>query len=100
MGYYTRFELTVISGSDGITDYKKEIETIVDYDYLFSDEVKWYDHEKDMKKYSESHPKVLFLLEGEGEEPGDIWKAYFQNGKMFKTKAELRFESFSIDKLS
>lgn len=100
MGYYTRYELTVISGNDGITDYEKEIKDTTVYDCLFGESIKWYDHEIDMKKYSLGRPNVLFLLEGKGEENGDIWKAYFQNGKMFKTKAKLTFEDFSISKLS
>jgi len=53
-----------------------------------------------MRKYSKLHPKLTFIIDGEGEESGDIWKAYFQNGKMFKTKAIMTFEEFSVEKLS
>jgi hypothetical protein len=99
MGYYTRHELSIVSGDDNITDYEQEISESTDYSYLFEDRIKWYECESDMKKYSKKHPNTVFCIDGEGEESGDIWKAYFQNGKMFKTKAVLMFEEFSVDKL-
>jgi hypothetical protein len=99
MGYYTRHELTIVSGGNFETDYEQEITDSTNYSSLFNDSIKWYDCEDDMKKYSKKHPNVIFLIDGEGEENGDIWKAYFQNGKMFKAKAILTFEDFSIDKL-
>lgn len=54
------------------------------------DACKWYDHEDDMRKMSSSIQHVLFCLHGEGEESGDIWDAYFLNGKAQKHKAEIR----------
>jgi len=99
MGYYTKHELSIVSGNDFETDYEQEIRDFIDYQGLFDESTKWYDCEKDMKKYSKTHPKTIFCISAEGEESGDIWKAYFQDGKMFKTKAELVFEEFSTDKL-
>lgn len=99
MGYYTRHELTIVSGDDYVTDYEQEITDTTDYSSLFDDSIKWYDCEKDMKAYSKKHPSVLFLIDGEGEESGDIWKAYFKNGKMFKPKATLVFEDYNENKL-
>mgnify|MGYP000905669934 CR=1 FL=1 len=100
MGYYTRHKLEIVSGDDFVTDYEQEITDIKDYSSLFDDEIKWCDCEEDMKAYSKNHPNVVFCINGEGEESRDIWKAYFQNGKMFKTKAKLMFEEFSTEKLS
>ena len=99
MGYYTRHELEIVSGDDYNTDYEQEISELADYSSCFDDEIKWYDCEKDMKIYSKNHPNVVFGIKGEGEESGDIWKAYFQNGKMFKTKAVLVFGEFNESKL-
>lgn len=99
MGYYTRHELSIVSGNDYKTDYEKEITESTQYSSLFDDSIKWYDCEKDMKKYSKKHPNVVFCIDGEGEESGDIWKAYFQNGKMFTAKAVITFEEFSPEKL-
>lgn len=41
---------------------------------------KWYEHEEDMAKFSAAHPGVLFTLDGEGEEAGDVWRKYFRDG--------------------
>lgn len=99
MGYYTRHELTIIDGEDYKIDYEKEIAENTDYSILFDGGIKWYDCEKDMKKFSKKYPNTTFLVDGEGEENGDIWKAYFKNGKMFKTKAIITFEEFDESKL-
>jgi len=42
--------------------------------FTFDEEIKWYDHRKDMLKLSLEFPDVLFTLSGAGEEPGDLWK--------------------------
>jgi len=99
MGYYTRHQLTIVSGDDNKTDYEQEISNSTNYDNCFSSEIKWYDHEKDMKGFSLLHPGVLFLLDGEGEESGDVWKQYFKDGKQFYTKAKMVFEEFEESKL-
>lgn len=99
MGYYTRHELTIISGNDNFTDYEKEICETADNEYLFEEESKWYDCESDMKEYSKKHPNVVFCIDGVGEEFPDIWKAYYKNGKVFITSAQIVFEEFSEDKL-
>lgn len=53
---------------------------------------KWYDHEADMKVMSDAFPNVLFKLHGEGENAGDIWNAYFLNGKSQKHKAKIMID--------
>ena len=97
MGYYTRFELE-FSPKDNVI----ETEVIEDqYKTLyggecdpFDDACKWYEHEQDMRAFSKKHPKKLFILKGEGEEAGDIWVKYFQDGKMQTCKAEIVFPEF------
>ena len=93
MGYYTRFELEVVSGGDYETDYEEVVSEQADYN-PFSDETKWYSFEKDMKKVSKQHPKVVFKLSGEGEEAGDLWRAYFKDGKMQMCKARIEYNNF------
>lgn len=99
MGYYTTYNLEVVSGNDGVTDYEKEITELSGYQYLFGDHVKWYNHEDDMRHYSAKHSNTLFMLRGEGEEPGDLWCAYFLNGKMQMTLAKITYEDFDETKL-
>ena len=93
MGYYTIFELEVISGGDNETDYEQEVEEQADY-YPFNDSTKWYDFEKDMRQVSKKHPSVLLKISGEGEENGDLWEAYFLNGKMQMCKAKIEYDNF------
>lgn len=61
--------------------------------------IKWYEHEKDILAISRRFPKILFILEGEGEDSGDIWKKYFKNGKIQVCKAKITFDEFDESKL-
>jgi len=100
MGYYTRHKLEIVEGNDYVTDYEKEISELADYGNCFEDEIKWYDHQKNMVEYSKRHPKVVFKLSGEGEESGDIWTEYYQDGKMQREKAEIKVAGFDKSKLT
>ena len=60
---------------------------------------KWYDHEEDMKAISARFPTAVFVLDGFGEEHGDIWRKYFCNGKMQYSKGEIHFENYNPTKL-
>tara|TARA_R110000822_G_scaffold2258_2_gene10852 strand:- start:1339 stop:1638 length:300 start_codon:yes stop_codon:yes gene_type:complete len=98
MGYYTIFELQVISGSDYETDYEEVVSEQADHN-PFVGESKWYGFEKDMLEVSKKHPNALFQLSGEGEENGDLWKAYFKEGKMQMCKARIEYDSFNKEKM-
>jgi hypothetical protein len=100
MGYYTLHQLEIVKGNDGVTDYKKEISELSKYNDCFSDEIKWYEHETDMREYSLKHPNTLFKLSGEGEESGDIWAEYYLNGNMQRVIAVIVFDDFDESKLS
>jgi len=56
------------------------------------DRMKWYDWSKDMASLSLKYPNLLFSLEGEGEDSGDIWKAWARNGKVVEARAKIIFE--------
>lgn len=99
MGYYTKFDLTTIPDDYNAEIYEKEVRSYTDYSDLFGDAIKWYTHQEDMKKLSKKFPEIVFCLSGEGEESGDIWKEYYQNGKIFKTVAKIVFEDFDPEKL-
>ena len=110
MGYYTRYELTVSSnadtdayeGQDVIETFREECEEAMralDVGGVSLDDTKWYSHEKDLRKFSLNFPDVVFTLEGEGEESGDIWKKYFQDGLMQKCEAIISFDKFNKLKL-
>lgn len=67
--------------------------------YPFGDSCKWYRHDEDMKRISRKYPDTIFILEGKGEESGDIWKKYYLNGKCQKSEAVITFEEFDESKL-
>lgn len=121
MGYMTRYDLEVegssykeaVTGEDAdgntitvfvtknvsLTELTQELCRDVGSDYLFSDECKWYDHDDDMKKFSKKYPEFLFILSGEGEESGDIWRKYYKNGKVQVAEAVITYEPFDEGKL-
>ncbi len=99
MKYHTRHKLEIVKGNDGHTNYKDEISVIADYNHLFNDSCKWYDHEADMREYSKKHPNTLFKLIGDGEEKGDMWHEYYLNGKMQRINAKIVFDEFDKSKL-
>lgn len=114
MGYLTRFEL---STRENLTfeqecEIAKDLEALIfdenklkfdeeDYfspiDIIFCEELKWYDHQMDMKIISIKYPNILFILEGYGEERGDMWREYHLNGKVQFEKA--KFDDFDEGKL-
>ena len=110
MGYYTIFQLEVfglgyrMSADEEEHTIKKARKMSEDLAYVVGDDggsgdsSKWYDWDKNMKKISGSFPNVVFHLQGEGEEGGDLWHAYFCNGQIQKCKAVITFEEFDENK--
>lgn len=89
MGYSTSYELTAfgVERDEATT----ELEDIVGNDPL-SDSCKWYEHDEDMLKLAKRFPDAVFMLSGEGEEAGDVWRAYYKHGEPVAVcQAELRF---------
>lgn len=61
-----------------------------------ADDCKWYEHDEHMAALSQEFPDFLFLLEGRGEEQGDVWKTYYRNRKIAHYKAELVFPEVNL----
>ena len=98
MGYYTKFDLTVIGQTE--EDHEENLTDKYNDGYPLCDELnKWYNWEKNMKEYSLQYPDLVFKLEGYGEEIGDIWIAYFSNGKVQHCPAIITFDEFDEKKL-
>lgn len=87
MGYCTDYDIT-----NNSEEVQEAIREKSGYDY-FSD-ITWYDHSSDCKEVSLMFPEVVIELSGEGEEAGDIWKKYFQDGKMQVCEAVITFAPF------
>lgn len=114
MGYYTRFSLKVVhpetkaelpeefrdSVIAKLREESEEAEYCLDQGGNSSDSGKWYEHEKEFRKFSFDHPDFLFVLHGEGEESGDVWNKYFLRGKCQVAKATVMIPEFDRLKLS
>ncbi|MCL4267254.1 MAG: hypothetical protein KJ069_29010 [Anaerolineae bacterium] len=54
----------------------------------------WDEFESDMTALSRQHPEYIFVLDGEGEEGGDMWRMYFHNGQVQLCPAIIRYLPF------
>ncbi len=96
MGYLTAYTLSItnISGPERVSalSYAAAELGVFEEDYrhgaaknkLETDDIKWYEHESDMKSVSFRLPGVRLRLHGEGEDQGDVWVKEFQDGEMFE----------------
>lgn len=95
MGYLTDFKLHVRK-TDGSIDHLPKIDDLGGYgDWASSsldwpqpgvahlNEVKWYEHEDDMIALSKDHPELVWVLDGEGEDQGDVWRKFFYRGNLW-----------------
>lgn len=100
MGYYTDYNLSTDSyDNENIIDEFKQSSENAKY-ALESESCKWYDHEKELRKFSKKYPDVLFTLYGQGEEHPDIWYKYFKNGLMQKCEAIITYPKYNESELS
>ena len=63
------------------------------YEYLFDDSMKWYEHCADMTKVANAFPDVVFVLQGIGEEFGDIWREYYCGEEYHESMVNMVFEA-------
>lgn len=113
MGYYTTYHLSAVDvkqhgsrrrfgekffNSLDLGDYN-DCEWVKQSDgrYALQDTepCKWYEHDDDMLKASLEHNDVVFILDGEGEESGDVWRAFYLNGKKWTWSVEVDPPEFS-----
>lgn len=89
MGYNTRYKIAYKDLATLGSISRETKEKIQKYYESFDDEYygitdcdicSWYDHDTSMLKVSKEFPEVVFILSGEGEESGDLWKKYYSNG--------------------
>lgn len=93
MGYYTDYSIELLNCNKEDEDtIIQDIKDTSGYADVFEESVKWYDYSADMKNVSLRYPEVTFILSGEGEEAGDIWKSYFEAGSEKHIRAKLTFE--------
>ncbi len=106
MGYYTDYKIEH-DGSEELTEKMSlQLEGIAGYSFevegpneLRNYHAKWYEHEDNMRTFSKLYPKILFTVEGHGEESGDEWRRYYKNGKCQIAQAEITYPPFDESKL-
>ena len=109
MGYYTQHDLSIVKGDITIQEIYKQwennefkfegFEYYLDEDGDCSTEGKWYSHREDMVELSKRYKDVVFLLEGYGEDSGDIWKEYYKNGLMQYCPVKMTFDEYNEEEL-
>jgi hypothetical protein len=55
--------------------------------YCDGEGVKWYEHHDEMKAVSAQRADLLFVLDGQGEEPSDRWRSFYYNGAAWTWEA-------------
>jgi hypothetical protein len=109
MGYYTNFKISIHKNekqtANDLEVFQLMLEretdgyTFDNYGGKLSTNGKWYDFDENMAAVSKKFPHITFLLEGEGEEAGDLWKRYYKNGKRQECPARIVYDEFDESKL-
>ena len=112
MGYLTNYKISFIHF--GKTEMPKEtdivnaLNSINPYDFevgedetpllerFFEEPIKWYDHIEDMIKLSKVFPETLFILDGWGEELGDVWRELYMDGERVRADLIFSFSDFKV----
>ena len=102
MGYYTWYTLEVLKDPDNQEDqFWEKLDSFTgfatDFKKFGGSEAKWYNWEADMTILSKKFPKMLFILEGNGEEALDIWRAHFCNGQCNYREIQTYWEEFNSE---
>lgn len=102
MGYYTKY---VIRATPELTD--KMIESLIsltryefdsDGEEMWAD-IKWWDYDSEMRKFSLMFPDTVFTVQGQGEEQSDRWMEYWKKGKSQNAYLRIEYDEFDETKL-
>lgn len=106
MGYYTNYSIK-ISGADNANQMVKIASDLSFQGYEISGsgtelyiefEDKWLNWKDEFQKVSKDFPRVLFEVNGKGEDNEDIWRARFRDGVSEIIRAKIVFDDFKIVK--
>ena len=98
MSYKSRYELKVINDKYYEGYHKSEIEEMVGFD-CFYERTSHFTSYKIMCEYSKKYPNCIFVITRYGEEPLDIDKTYFKDGKFQTCKLVVKFDEYDETKL-
>lgn len=84
MGYLTWYTVNIEPANEELYSH------LVHCGYCEHDQCKWYSYRDDCLYYSLHYPNHLIIVQGTGEESGDMWKKAFMNGQIvWKWKLEV-----------
>lgn len=99
MSYYTDYTINIDATLDAekFTSHVREranyyFDIDVNCNQLTLSGIKWYKWKEDMEHLSSLYPDKTFTVYGEGEEAGDIWRAFVKNGTTIVQKAKLTYD--------
>lgn len=98
MSYYSSFKVSIIGEAELSTeDLVNIFDKHISPEFAISneqedkietqDDIQFREWQFFMKQLSKHYSQTLFLIEGHGEERGDIWRAFVRKGKVFFQKA-------------
>lgn len=102
MGYYTHYNIR-ISGADNANQMVKIANDLGFEGYKISGsgtelyiefDDKWLKWKEDFQKVSKEFPRVLFEVNGKGEDNEDMWRARFRDGVSEIIRAKIVFDDF------
>lgn len=93
------WEINSLNGKNTFTCINEELLESGESEYFSDEPTKWYRNLDDMKEMSLNFKDIIFRLDGKGEESGDIWRAYYLNGKEQYIQAKLVFDEFDERKM-
>lgn len=108
MGYYTNYKLSVtgFENAEAAEFFEFKLHKLTQYSGWDIDtiptkngyemeatlnEVKWYDWQSNLEEITRQNPHLNIIVDGVGEEPGDIWRARVQNGVTKRVQATISF---------
>lgn len=108
MGYVTNYKISfihfgktkmpkeadVVNALNRINPYDFEFNSLLED--FFEEPIKWYDHVEDMIKLSKVFPETLFILDGWGEELGDVWRELYMDGERARADLMFSFSDFKV----
>lgn len=107
MGYYTDYSLDVTLNGEDIKAFGDALEELCVWDGIDDYGVtinayanaKWYEWETDLCELSVKFPLAFIEIEGVGEESGDMWRAYIQNGACQHCRAIITYDDYDPKKM-
>jgi len=97
MGYYTQYDVST-EGADkrkALAALASTVEYVGqftgDNSWSTGNPVKWYSWKRDLVSVSTEYSNTLFIVEGAGEDSGDIWKAWGYKGDIEIVTAVIEF---------